>query len=60
LSSAGLAVEALSINSPGALRLRLGHQDWLLMPDRQALWSLRNQSVPPSEFLWLGFLPKLH
>ena len=41
---------------PAPAPARLGHQDWLLLPDRQALWSLRNQSVPPSEFLWLGFL----
>lgn len=38
LASEGLVAEALSRDSQ-ALTLRVGRQHWLLLPDRQALWS---------------------
>ena len=62
LASRGLAVEALAMDSH-ALRLQLGRQRWLLLPDRQSLASWR--SAPPAasaetagESVWLGFRPR--
>ena len=58
LASRGLAVEALAMDSH-ALRLDLGRQRWLLLPDRQSLRSWRSgaQHKAP-EGLWLGFPPR--
>ncbi len=58
LESRGLAVQALAMDSH-ALRLHLGRQQWLLLPDRQSLatWRSRTQE-PAGEALWLGFLPR--
>jgi competence protein ComEC len=61
LSSDGLAVTALSMDSH-ALRLRYGSRHWLLLPDRQALWAVRQQAgpelpLPGADGLWLGFQP---
>jgi competence protein ComEC len=62
LASRGLVVEALAMDSH-ALRLQLGRQRWLLLPDRQSLASWR--SGPPAaspgtaaESVWLGFRPR--
>ncbi len=62
LASAGLAVTALSMDSH-ALQLRFGGRSWLLLPDRQALWAVRQQAgrdrpLPAFDGLWLGFQPR--
>ncbi len=58
LASRGLAVEALAMDSH-ALRLQLGRQRWLLLPDRQSLASWRSgQPAPAADALWLGFRPR--
>lgn len=57
LESPGLAVQALTQDSH-ALRLELGHQRWLLLPDRQALQAWRQLAEPPPQGVWLGFQPR--
>ena len=66
LASRGLAVEALAMDSH-ALRLHLGRQRWLLLPDRQSLASWRSDQPAPTagaasgsaaESVWLGFRPR--
>jgi competence protein ComEC len=66
LASRGLAVQALAMDSH-ALRLQLGHQRWLLLPDRQSLASWRSGQPAPTagaasgsaaESVWLGFRPR--
>lgn len=57
LESPGLAVQALSQDSH-ALRLELGRQRWLLLPDRQALQAWRMLAEPPPQGVWLGFQPR--
>ncbi len=62
LASRGLAVEALAMDSH-ALRLQLGRQRWLLLPDRQSLVSWRSGDPAASpetaaESVWLGFRPR--
>lgn len=56
LSSEGLAVQSLSADSH-ALQLRLGRQQWTLLPDRQAQWAWNGLEQRPPERLWLGFQP---
>lgn len=58
LASAGLAVQALAMDSQ-ALRLSLGDHRWLLLPDRQALWSWQTRGEALPAGLWLGFQPQL-
>ncbi|CAK6698477.1 ComEC/Rec2 family competence protein [Synechococcus sp. CBW1107] len=57
LSSEGLEASAVAVDSR-ALQLRVGRQRWLLLPDRQALWSWE-RSTPASwpANIWLGFRP---
>jgi competence protein ComEC len=69
LASPGLAAAAVAIESRG-VQLQVGRSHWLLLPDRQALWSWREQRealgagfdqplVSPSlDGLWLGFRPR--
>jgi competence protein ComEC len=61
LASPGLAVEALSMDSH-ALTLTLAGRQWLLLPDRQALWAWQAQAQAqartPGDGLWLGFAPR--
>ncbi|HYP03611.1 MAG TPA: ComEC/Rec2 family competence protein, partial [Cyanobium sp.] len=59
LVSPGLAVEALSMDSH-ALTLTLAGRQWLLLPDRQALWAWQAQAQArtPGDGLWLGFAPR--
>lgn len=57
LESPGLVVQALSQDSH-ALRLELGRQRWLLLPDRQALQAWRQLAEPPPQGVWLGFQPR--
>lgn len=57
LESPGLAVQALSQDSH-ALRLELGRQRWLLLPDRQALQAWQQRAEPPPQGVWLGFQPR--
>ena len=57
LASPGLEVEALTMDSHG-LHLRVGKQQWLLLPDRQALWAWRHSGRPRPEAVWLGFRPR--
>ena len=56
LASPGLEAEALSMDSH-ALLLRLGKRQWMLLPDRQALWAWQASREPLPERLWLGFRP---
>jgi len=67
LTSPGLSAEPLAIESR-ATGLRVGAERWLLLPDRQSLWSwLDNPSRQPSgspsgaggrwQGVWLGFRP---
>ena len=58
LSSEGLEASAVAVDSR-ALQLRVGRQRWLLLPDRQALWSWE-RSTPASwpANVWLGFRPR--
>lgn len=58
LASQGLAVEALAMDSH-ALRLQLGRQRWLLLPDRQSLASWRSgHPVAAAEAVWVGVRPR--
>lgn len=57
LSSPGLMVQALTMDSH-ALQLQAGGQRWLLLPDRQALWSWRQLHQRPPAGVWLGFPPR--
>lgn len=58
LASAGLEASPLSRDSRG-VRLQLGRRQWLLLPDPQALWALRDLSrAPQADGLWLGFQPR--
>jgi len=69
LASPGLAAEAVAIESRG-VQLQVGQAHWLLLPDRQALWSWRDQreglgastdqpqASPPLDGVWLGFRPR--
>jgi competence protein ComEC len=57
LHSPGLEVKPLNADSR-ALQLRVGQQQWLLLPDRQALWSWTTAGAERSPGgLWLGFRP---
>lgn len=56
IRSRGLHVQALTQDSH-ALRLQLGRQQWLLLPDRQALRAWRSLKQPCPEGVWLGFRP---
>ncbi|MFY8149609.1 MAG: ComEC/Rec2 family competence protein [Prochlorococcaceae cyanobacterium] len=57
LHSPGLEVRALNADSR-ALQLRVGRQQWLLLPDRQALWAWNEAAAMRSPGgLWLGFRP---
>ena len=56
LASPGLEAEALSMDSHG-LTLRVGRRQWLLLPDRQALWAWSNSGRKRPEAVWLGFRP---
>ncbi|MEB3271678.1 MAG: ComEC/Rec2 family competence protein [Synechococcus sp.] len=57
LSSPGLMVQALTMDSR-AMRLQAGQQQWLLLPDRQSLWSWRQLLRRPPAGVWLGFRPR--
>ncbi|MFM7087303.1 MAG: ComEC/Rec2 family competence protein [Cyanobium sp.] len=57
LHSPGLAVQALTMDSH-ALRLQLGRQEWLLLPDRAALTAWRQLEQRPPAGVWLGFRPR--
>ena len=69
LLSPGLEAAALAIESRG-VHLRIGQAHWLLLPDRQALWSWRDQreglgaepierqASLPWDGVWLGFRPR--
>jgi competence protein ComEC len=62
LASPGLAARAMAIDSRG-LQLQVGRAHWLLLPDRQALWSWRDQHDQPQarpswDGVWLGFRPR--
>jgi competence protein ComEC len=56
LASPGLVARALTPDSQ-ALELRFGAARWLLLPNRQALWSWRQRGDRASERVWLGFRP---
>ncbi|MFM8673932.1 MAG: ComEC/Rec2 family competence protein [Vulcanococcus sp.] len=57
LHSPGLEATALAADSRG-LQLRIGERRWLLLPDRQDLWSWEAGGRSPSSSpLWLGFQP---
>jgi competence protein ComEC len=56
LASPGLAAQALTQESQ-ALELSIGPSRWLLLPNRQALWSWRDGGRPEAKRLWLGFVP---
>lgn len=62
LESPGLVAESLASFSR-AVRLKVGQSDWLILPDKQALWSWRDQANPgadpPIDGVWLGFKPRL-
>ena len=69
LASPGLAATAVAVDSRG-VQLQVGRAQWLLLPDRQALWSWRDQreglgattnqpqASPPLDGVWLGFRPR--
>ena len=66
LESPGLSLEPLAMESQ-ALLLRIGQRRWLLLPDRQALWSWqqaqgpqgrKRPGGPPISGIWLGFKPR--
>jgi competence protein ComEC len=67
LASPGLEAAAVAIESRG-VQLKVGRAHWLLLPDRQALWSWREQREgvgtdlpqvsPPWDGVWLGFRPR--
>jgi competence protein ComEC len=56
IRSRGLRVQALTQDSH-ALQLQLGGQQWLLLPDRQALRAWEELKQPCPEGVWLGFRP---
>jgi competence protein ComEC len=56
LASPGLAAEGL-LHASQALELEIGRARWLLLPNRQALWSWRDGGRPAAERVWLGFVP---
>jgi len=68
LASPGLSAAPLAIESR-AMQLQLGRWNWLLLPDRQALWAWQQQAEDnpePSRLgalsgsidgVWLGFAP---
>ena len=61
LASPGLAAAAVASDSRG-VQLQIGRAQWLLLPDRQALWSWRDQRDQPMarptwDGVWLGFRP---
>jgi len=56
IRSRGLRVQALTQDSH-ALQLQLGGQQWLLLPDRQALRAWEGLKQPCPEGVWLGFRP---
>ena len=56
LASAGLVARGLTEDSQ-ALELSVGQARWLLLPNRQALWSWRQRGLPAAESVWLGFTP---
>ncbi|MEO1002694.1 MAG: ComEC/Rec2 family competence protein [Cyanobacteria bacterium J06638_7] len=61
LQSPGLAASAVAIASRG-VHLEVGRRRWLLLPDRQDLWTWREQlqaagAGPTHQGLWLGFRP---
>jgi len=62
LASPGLAATALAIDSRG-VQLQVGRAHWVLLPDRQAFWSWRDQhdqplARPACDGVWLGFRPR--
>jgi len=62
LASPGLAATAVAVDSRG-VQLQVGRAHWLLLPDRQALWSWRDQhdqsqARPAWDGVWLGFRPR--
>lgn len=62
LASPGLAAKAVAVDSRG-VQLQVGRAHWLLLPDRQALWSWRDQhdqrqAGPAWDGVWLGFRPR--
>jgi competence protein ComEC len=62
LASPGLAATAVAVDSRG-VQLQVGRAHWLLLPDRQALWSWRDQHDQPQarpawDGVWLGFRPR--
>ena len=56
LASPGLAARGLTRESQ-ALELVIGGSRWLILPNRQALWSWRDSGRPAAERLWVGFVP---
>lgn len=56
LASAGLSARGLTDDSQ-ALELSIGRARWLLLPNRQALWSWRWRGEPAPASVWLGFGP---
>ena len=56
LASPGLAALGLTPASQ-ALELQIGRARWLLLPNRQALWSWRDGGLKGAERVWLGFVP---
>jgi competence protein ComEC len=57
LASPGLVARALTPDSQ-ALELRFGAARWLLLPNRQALWSWRQRTERLDGSAWLGFRPR--
>ena len=58
LASPGLVASALAIESR-AVQWQVGRSNWLLLPDRQALWSWRDQpGLSRPDGVWLGFRPR--
>jgi competence protein ComEC len=56
LASPGLAAQGL-LQASQALELQIGRARWLLLPNRQALWSWRDGGRPAADRVWLGFVP---
>jgi competence protein ComEC len=56
LASAGLMARGLTDDSQ-ALELSIGGAHWLLLPNRQALWSWRERGLAAPDSVWLGFPP---
>ncbi|MFN9661182.1 MAG: ComEC/Rec2 family competence protein [Cyanobacteriota bacterium] len=56
VASAGLGARGVTDDSQ-ALELTIGHARWLLLPNRQALWSWRLREAPAPASVWLGFTP---